>query len=354
MSRKSTQSKTERPTRKRLRELRRQGRVARSADVPATAVVLAGIMYLVFAGVGLVQGLSGMLDRAAKADFAALDSTAAIADWTHGLLMDAWQLLWPLLVVLAVAAALAGFIQVGGIFSVEAVKPQLSRVSPGEGLRRLFSLHTVIELAKLLLKTALLALVVWFLTRQMLTTLLQSHWIEIAALLPLSTSLISILAWSALGCFVAVTVFDVWFQRWQFERQNRMTIEEVRREHREMEGDPQIRVRRRQIHREVTEASMLQDLRKANVVIVNPTHIAVALYYSAGETDLPVVIAKGEGDLAREIRRIAEAEGIPVMQNVDLARRLQSTATVNQYIPEELIEPVAIVLRWAQSLAREP
>src|SRR5918992_155583 len=154
MNRKSTQSKTERPTWKRLRDLRKKGQVARSADVPATAVVLVGTIYLVFAGVGLVQGLSGMLAKAASADFSALDSTTAIAAWTRGLLTEAWQLLWPLLVVLAVAAALAGFIQVGGVFSVEAVKPQLSRVSPGEGMRRLFSMRTVIELAKLLLKTA--------------------------------------------------------------------------------------------------------------------------------------------------------------------------------------------------------
>ncbi len=95
---------------------------------------------------------------------------------------------------------------------------------------------------------------------------------------------------------------------------------------------------------------MLENVRKANVVVVNPTHIAVALYYQPGETDLPIVVAKGEGDLARQIRRIAEEEGIPVVHNVDLARQLRAEAPVDQYIPEQLIEPVAAVLRWARNL----
>jgi type III secretion protein U len=129
-----------------------------------------------------------------------------------------------------------------------------------------------------------------------------------------------------------------------------MSIEEVRREHKETEGDPHIRVRRRQLHREAGEAGMLTGVRKASVVVVNPTHIAVALYYQAGETDLPVVVAKGEGELARAIRRIAEEEGIPIVHDVDLARRLRADAPVDQYIPEELIEPVAAVLRWARDL----
>jgi type III secretion protein U len=126
----------------------------------------------------------------------------------------------------------------------------------------------------------------------------------------------------------------------------------VRREHKESEGDPHIRSRRRHLHREVADVAMLESVRKANVIVVNPTHIAVALYYEAGETDLPLVVAKGEGEMARSIRRIAEEEGIPIMHNVDLARRLRSGAPLNQYIPEELIEPVAAVLRWARDIHR--
>lgn len=354
MSRQSSQAKTEQPTIKRLRDLRKKGDVAKSADVPATAAVLAAVVYFSLAGAQFLTGLTALLEKAATADFRTLDSAASVADWTHGLLLEGLHLIWPFLLTLLAASALAGFLQVGGVFSFEAVKPQLSRASPAQGLQRVFSRNSVIELLKLIVKTLLLIAIIWLLARQLISTLLQSHWLETAQLLPLSTRVLGILSWAALCGFLLITIFDVWFQRWDYRRRNMMTIEEVRREHREMEGDPQIRSRRRQLHQEVTNATMLNNLRRANVVVVNPTHIAVALYYEAGDTDLPIVVAKGEGELAREIRRIAEEEGIPVMQNVDLARRLQATAAVDQYIPDELIEPVAEVLRWARSIGREP
>lgn len=354
MSRQSSQAKTEQPTIKRLRDLRKKGDVPKSADVPATIAVLAAVLYFSIAGAQLLAGLSAWLEKTATADFRVLNSPASVADWTRGLLLEAWHLIWPFVVVLVAATALAAFIQVGGVFSFAAIKPQLSRASPVEGMRRLLSRRSLIELVKLAIKTLLLVAVIWLLGRQLLSTLLQAHWLQTAQLLPLGTRVLSILSWAALAGFILIAVFDVWFQHWDYRRRNMMTVEEVRREHREMEGDPQIRSRRRQIHQEVSNASMLQNLRRANVVVVNPTHIAVALYYEAGETDLPVVVAKGEGDLARQIRRIAEEEGIPVMQNIDLARRLQATAPLDQYIPDELIEPVAEVLRWARSIGRAP
>lgn len=353
MSRQSSQAKTEQPTIKRLRDLRKKGDVAKSADVPATAAMLVAVLYFSLAGAQFLTGLSAVLNKAATTDFRTLDSPASVADWTHGLLLEGWHLIWPFVLALIVASALASFLQVGGVFSFEAIKPQLSRASPVEGMRRIFSRNSVIEFLKLILKTLLLVTVIWLLGRQLVSTLLQAHWLQTAQLLPLSTRVLGILSWTALGGFILIAIFDVWFQRWDYRRRNMMTIEEVRREQREMEGDPQIRSRRRQLHQEVANATMLNNLRRANVVVVNPTHIAVALYYEAGETDLPVVVAKGEGELAREIRRIAEEEGIPVMQNVDLARRLQATVPVDQYIPDELIEPVAEVLRWARSIARE-
>jgi type III secretion protein U len=352
MSQKSSQAKTEQPTVKRLRDLRKKGDVAKSADVPATVVVLVAVIYFSLAGTQFLTRLTALLQKAATTDFRTLDSPSSVADWTHSVLLEAWHLTWPLVLVLVAASALASFLQVGAVFSFEAVKPQLSRASPMEGMRRLFSRRSVIELVKLIVKTLLLIAVFWLLSRQLISTLLQSHWLQTAQLLPLGTSVLGILSWAALCGFILITTFDVWFQRWDYRRRNMMTIDEVRREQREMEGDPQIRSRRRQLHQEVANATMLSNLRRANVVVVNPTHIAVALYYETGETDLPIVVAKGEGELAREIRRIAEQEGIPVMQNIDLARRLQATAPVDQYIPDELIEPVAEVLRWARSIGR--
>jgi type III secretion protein U len=132
-----------------------------------------------------------------------------------------------------------------------------------------------------------------------------------------------------------------------------MSKDEVKREYKEMEGNPEIKGKRRQFHQELMNQNTTQRVRKASVLVTNPTEIAVALYYDAEETPLPLVLAKGEGDLARRMIAIAKEEGIPIMQNIPLARGLYADAEVDQYIPSSLIEPVAEVLRWLKTLERD-
>jgi type III secretion protein U len=350
--RESSQAKTEPPTTKRLRDLRRKGQVAKSPDVGATAGVIAGLGALLVAGGQLVDRLNRLLERSASADFKMFDDTQVLVQWSGEMLLEvAWMTL-PIVLIAIVVAVLTGFLQVGPVFSTEQIKPQVSRINPITGIKRVFSMRTFVELLKLIVKATLLGAVVWVTAWHALPTLLQSHWLPVAGILPLATRMLEILSWCAIASFIAIAAFDLWFQKWEFLRRNRMSVDEVRREHKETEGDPHVRNRRRQLHREANEANMLSGVRKASVVVVNPTHIAVALYYELGETDLPVVVAKGEGELARAIRKVAEEEGIPIVHDVDLARRLRSDAPVDQYIPEELIEPVAAVLRWARDLQR--
>jgi type III secretion protein U len=350
--RESSQAKTEPPTTKRLRDLRRKGQVAKSPDVGATAGVIAGLGALLIAGGQLVDRLNRLLERTASADFKMFDDTQVLVQWSGEMLLEvAWMTL-PIVLIAIVVAVLTGFLQVGPVFSTEQIKPQVSRINPITGIKRVFSMRTFVELIKLIVKATVLGAVVWITAWHALPTLLQSHWLPVAGILPLATRMLEILGWCAIASFIAIAAFDLWFQKWEFLRRNRMSVDEVRREHKETEGDPHVRNRRRQLHREANEANMLSGVRKASVVVVNPTHIAVALFYELGATDLPVVVAKGEGELARAIRKVAEEEGIPIVHDVDLARRLRSDAPVDQYIPEELIEPVAAVLRWARDLQR--
>jgi type III secretion protein U len=351
-ARESSQAKTEPPTQKRLKDARKRGEVAKSPDVAATVAVIAGIVFLTIGGGALLDRLRAVLDRSAGLDFRTLDSPQALIQWTQQMLLEAVWITVPVVVVLAAVGVLVGFFQVGPVFAAEQIKPQLSRINPIEGFKRLFSMRSVVELLKLTVKTAALFTIIWVTVRSALPELLRSHWLPDSGVLPLTLYLLRTLCWSAIVIFVAIAAFDLWFQNWDFRRRQRMSVEEVRREHKELEGDPHLRGRRRQLHREVGEASMLGNVRRASVVVVNPTHIAVALYYQPGETDLPVVVAKGEGELARAIRRVAEEEGIPVLHNVDLARQLRAEAPIDQYIPEQLIEPVAAVLRWARNLQR--
>ncbi|HEY5808988.1 MAG TPA: EscU/YscU/HrcU family type III secretion system export apparatus switch protein, partial [Povalibacter sp.] len=242
---KSSQSKTEPPTQKRLRDLRRKGQVAKSRDVPATAVVIAGVTFLALAGHLLIGGISAMVNEAASFDFRTLTNTSVMTHWAASLFTRMLVLTLPFVLILAAVSALASFLQTGPVFSLDPVKPQLSRINPIEGARRLFSLSTVVEFLKLLVKALVLALLLWMLGAHWLPELLRSHWLETNGVLPLATAVLASLSWLAAACFMCTTVFDVWFQRWNFSKQNRMTFDEVRREHKETEGDPHVRNRRR-------------------------------------------------------------------------------------------------------------
>ena len=153
--------------------------------------------------------------------------------------------------------------------------------------------------------------------------------------------------------YVVIAFADFIFQRWQHTKQLMMTKDEVKREFKEMEGDPMIKNKRKQLHQEMVMTNTAEKVRKSSVLVTNPTHRAVAIYYEEGETKLPTITAKGEGILAKRMVEIAQEEGIPIMQNVPLAHDLFDNAEVEQYIPTELIEPIAEVLRWVRQLQQE-
>lgn len=349
----TSQRKTEPPTEKRLRDARLKGDVAVSQDFPAVMVLLVFIIFLTWGAGQLTMGLRSLLDQVLTADFRTLTQARSVSTWLTELLRQGLVLLALPLLALWVTSVLASLLQAGGVFSAEPLKPQLSRVNPVEGVKRLFSVRNAVELAKLTLKAVLLTVIVWVVATRAMPELLRSHWQSLPALLPLAGEALLGLMWPAVLAFIVIAAFDLWFQRWDYRRLHRMTREEVKREQRETEGDPALRGKRRELHRELAINNMLENTRKASVVIVNPTHVAVALYYEAGKTDLPVVVAKGQDDIARAIRAIAERERIPILQNVDLARRLAENAALNDFIPDEFIEPVAEVLRWVRSLKNE-
>jgi type III secretion protein U len=346
----TSQRKTEPPTQKRLRDARLKGDVAVSQDFPAVMVLLVFTIFLNWGASALTLGLRSLLDQVLTADFRTLSQARSLSAWLTELLRQGLLMIALPLLALWATSLLASLLQVRGVFSAEPLKPQLSRVDPVEGMKRVFSVRNAVELAKLTLKAVLLSVIVWVVATRAMPELLRSHWQSLPALLPLAGEVLLGLMWPAVLAFVAIAAFDLWFQQWDWRRLHRMTREEVKREQRETEGDPAQRSKRRELHQELAVNNMLENMRKASVVIVNPTHVAVALYYEAGKTDLPVVLAKGEDDIARAIRAVAERERIPVLQNVDLARRLAENAPLNDFIPDEFLEPVAEVLRWVRSL----
>ncbi len=343
--------KTEKPTPKRIRDARKEGNVSKSKDLSSTVLTIAWL-----AGAWLLMGtmherislLFNQSLRAIQLPFRqALLETSAIAFET---------LLWLTLPLLAMAALLGvaiEFLQVGPIATMKKVAPTLDKMNPVEGIKKMFSLDNLVELIKSIVKSAALMGIGWYVLWKMMPDLL---------LLPLGSpgqmgsaiwhALVRIGVWT-IAVFFFVSALDVWYQKFSYTKNLRMSRRDIKQEVKENEGDPYIKSRRRQLHQEWAQQNMLSAVRGSNVVVTNPTHIAVALRYELGDTDLPVVVAKGEGSLAEEIRQAAEEAGVPILQNIPLARGLHEKVALDDYVDGEFFDAVAEVLFWAEGVRRE-
>lgn len=336
--------KTHQPTARRLREARRKGEVARSADVITTVQFVVLLALIAGGGPFALAQLHQLLDVAQQA-IAAREPGAQLA----ALIGAGRHLLLLAFVVLggavAIAGIVAGVVQVGGILAWERLTPQLARLNPAVGLQRIVSMRSLIDLAKLLGKSTTVGLILFAVIRGSIGAAVEAGFTTPAQILALTVRMLSLLFGWAAVVYAAVAGLDLVHQRWEFARSQRMSTDELRREMREEEGDPQISSRRRQLAREAQFASLQDVLRGASVVIYS-SRVAVALHY-AGEPALPRVIAKGEGEAAERIRATAEALLRPTVANTGLAEKLHEQVAVNRYIDRSHFREVADALRWA-------
>ena len=340
--------KTEQPTAKRLRDAREKGQIARSQEIPSAAVVLALIMYIAVRAEDIFRQISGVTLLAFSAAGDPWDT--AIARLVPALLYMALNILAPLVVLVIVASLASNLAQIGFLFSMKAAMPKLENLSPKKWFQKVFSKKGLFELLKNIVKITVLGLVVW--------RVLVVNWVD---LFKIPTSEVRQI-WSVLGAtmwdlsihaitaFAILAVLDYFWERYQFIKQNMMSKDEVKREYKEMEGDPHIKRKRQQLHQEMIAQGSMDNVRRAKVLVTNPTHYAVALDYEEGKTPLPIILAKGEGLLAQRMIQVAKQEGIPIMQQAPLARALYQDGVENAYIPQDLIGPVAEVLRWLKTL----
>src|ERR687893_1474677 len=347
--------KTEQPTAKRLRDARRKGQVARSHDLSSAVLLVVSVAVLYLAG-GYVAGWAGgamreQLEQAATYR-GQLDQAAALGALFTGVKAMAFVLA-PLFGALLVVALLANYFQVGSVFSFEPVKPNVNKLNPAEGFKQRFlKARPYIELGKTALKLVIASVVVgavlWGARRDIVELTRQPA--QLAA---------SYTAWLVFQiglrvgiAFLVLGAADYFLQRYFHRRELMMTKHEVKEEYKETEGNPLHKSLRKQRHREILMQAMMAAVRRANVVVVNPTHVAVALSYERDAMGAPTVVAKGADLMAAQIRKIAEESQVPIMRDVPLARALYELE-IDQEVPEQLYESVAVVLRWVYKLAEE-
>jgi len=344
--------KTESATPRRLEKAREEGQVARSRELATVALVGAGIF-----GAWGMSGMIGehvqtMLRTAFTFDHAAVFDTKRALTGAGVVAREGAFALVPLLLLTGLAALLAPMALGGWLLSTKSIAVNFERLNPVAGIGRIFSINGVIQLglsfAKILVVAVIATTAIWHRHDDILALATQ----PLRVALPNAGHLIAVCcAMTVAGMFV-IAALDVPYQLWSFHKKLRMTKEEVKREHRESEGDPHVKARLRTQQRAMARRRMMANVPKADVVVTNPTHFAVALQYTDGEMGAPKVVAKGVNLVAARIRELATEHNIPLLEAPPLARALYHNVELNREIPGALYGAVAEVLAWVYQLRR--
>lgn len=344
--------KTEKATPKRRKDAREKGQVLFSREVPSALVLLAVFLMLKALG-GYIYNQIAALFRLCVTNLALefdAGSMNEILRLMGLILLQLLKIVGPLLAVALVVGVGSSYAQVGSLFITEPLKPKFSKLNPLNGIKRIFSLRGLMELLKSILKITAIGVVAWKSIRAEETNmakLMDLDLLSIAGYLA-STTIdigIKICMW-----MVAIAVVDFGYQWWQYEKDLRMTKQEIKEEYKETEGNPETKQRIRSKQREFSARRMLSEVPKADVVITNPTHFAVAIMYDSSKAPAPIVIAKGQDYLAQRIKEVAKENGIELVENRPLAQQLYKTVEVGQQVPPELYQAVAEILAFVYKL----
>ena len=340
------ESKTEEPSAKKLSDARAKGDVVKSADIPQLASLLGAVSVVLLAGGWMTRDLANALVPFI-AHAGTIDLTSGGAMVVMRQAVDA--ALPPLILVMVVAGAAgaaANIAQTGFLLTPDKLKPDFNKLNIMQGLGRIFGIDGMIQFAKSAVKVLVTALIAWMVLKPHVGEVRNLVGMDPAAMLPEAMKLArSVLL--AVILFLAITAgFDWFLQRQRFMNRMRMTLQEVKEEFKQSDGDPHIKGKRRQIQMQRSRQRMMQAVPKATVVVMNPTHYAVALRSEPGETPAPLCVAKGVDDLALKIRGVAEEHGVPVLEDPPLARALYASVEVDEEIPVEHFEAVAKVISF--------
>lgn len=345
-------SKTEEPTAKKLEDARKKGDVAKTQDLPQLFSLAAVAGVILMGGGWLATDMTEkLLPFIAHPEAMDLSGTGGV-----GIAQQATMAAMPALIVVMVAAALAGMagnlVQHGLLFTGEKVKPDFKKVSPLEGFKRIFGPDGLVQFIKSFLKIAATGAVTWLVLKPHAHEMQALAAADPAAMLPVTMALTKALFFAVLS-FMLVTAGGDWlWQRARFMKRMRMSREELKDEYKQSDGDPHIKAKRKQMQMEVSRRRMMQSVPNATVVVMNPTHYAVALRYEAGETAAPECVAKGMDDLALRIRALAEESGVAVIEDPPLARALYATTEIDKAIPEAHYQAVAKIIGFVMSQKR--
>jgi flagellar biosynthetic protein FlhB len=352
MAEESFQEKSEQATPKRREDSRQKGQVARSAELSSVAILAAALLALWGLGGWMVSGMQGVMIEIFTEGYAinldAMSAGAYMVSWG----IDFAMVVAPFMGILFVVALLVNVAQVGIIFTGTPLMPKADRISPLSGLKRIFSKKGLVELAKGLFKVFVVGWVTYLTMKAEADGVLAYMHMEVGQIFALSADLILALIVRLVLLLLVMALLDYAFQRYDYEQNLRMTKQEVKEELKQQEGDPIVRSRIRSLQREMSQQRMMSDVGEADVVVTNPTHVAIALKYDTQNMHAPIVLAKGQRLIAQRIKELAREAGVPLVENKPLARALFKAVKIGEQIPEELFRATAEVLAFVFQLKR--
>lgn len=342
--------KTEKATPKKRQDARKKGQVAKSMELPS-AMILFSVMLLLFGYGTIMRDKIESMFVVSFHDYINMEMTLDNISIIFGrLIFEGLLLLAPIFGIAVVMAVVATFSQIGFLVTTETLKMQFNKLDPIKGLANMFKLRALVELLKSILKLTVIGLVVFFTIWNEKDQFIQMASWPVIHTFSYTARLILMLGVQIAVVLLILALFDFLYQRYEMEKNLKMSKDEVKQEYKNTEGDPLIKGKIREKQRRMALQRMMQDVPKADVVITNPTHFAVAIRYDPKKAEAPVVIAKGMDYIALKIREVAEEHGIIRMENKPLARALYNQVEIGQAIPAELFQAVAEVLAYVYKL----
>ncbi len=339
-------SKTEDPTPKKLEEARKKGQVAISREVNNWIMLFAGTLVILAMGPGMMEELLRIL-RTYIASASDLPPTPGGMQFVIiEALRETLRIIALPLIFLVLAAFVGPFIQVGPLFAGEIIKMDISKISPAKGMARLFSMKSIAEFVKGILKLTIVTVVGFIILKPYFGSIEHMVGLPIPAALNEMWGLVTRLMIGILIVLFIIAGLDLLYQRWEHNKKMRMTKQELKDEYRQSEGDPHVKAKLRQLRQQKAQARMMQAVPGADVVITNPTHYSVALKYDPDKNDAPIVVAKGVNEVAMRIREVARENDIIIMPNPPLARVLFDTVEIDDAVPAEHYKAVAEIISY--------
>ena len=342
--------RNEEPTAQRLKKAREEGQIARSVELSTAALLVTATLFFSLAGGYMFSRLGALFTTQLQFDRKVMDKAELLPAIFFQSVLDGYSLILPVMILLAVVAALSTVLSGGLVFSLGMLAPKFSKLNPLSGFSRMFGIKALIELVKSILKFGLIGLILWISVSNNIEDLVTLNRLDLATAVKHAGSMIlDACFWMSMG-LVLIALLDVPLQQYQVNKKLKMTRQEVKDEMKNSEGRPEVKATIRRRQREMANSRMMAKVKDADVVITNPQHFAVALSYDPNSDGAPTLIAKGTDELAKRIRELAKEEGVYIFEAPELARALYFTTKLDEPIHEALYHAVAQVIAYVFSL----